>query len=60
MKNDEILRHARRAVDELRAGRQTKLPSMTIANSMRVVAGPLLVCSSRTFDFREFTAARFI
>jgi len=38
MKNTEILRHARLAVDELRAGRVTKLPPMALGDSMRVVA----------------------
>lgn len=38
MKNDEILRHARLAVDELRAGRLTKLAPMADVNARRVVA----------------------
>jgi hypothetical protein len=38
MTTEELLRHARRAVDELRAGRQTKLPPMSLPDSMRVVS----------------------
>jgi hypothetical protein len=38
MTDIEIVRHARHAVDELRAGRHTRLPAMTEATAARVVA----------------------